>query len=81
MNPKDPDAEEKFKEIAEAFEVLSDDEKRSMYDRFGHEGLSGSNFRDFSGMGLDDLFSGLGIFDSLFKTVRREIEILDVLEV
>jgi molecular chaperone DnaJ len=66
MNPDDPAAEGKFKEVAEAFEVLSDNEKRSMYDRFGHDGLTGSSFRDFSGMGLDDLFSGLGIFDSLF---------------
>ena len=47
MNPEDPDAENKFKEAAEAFEVLSDSEKRSRYDRFGHEGLSGSSFRDF----------------------------------
>ena len=67
MNPEDPNAERKFKEVAEAFEILSDSEKRSMYDRFGHEGLSGSSFRDFSGTGLDDLFSGFGIFDDLFN--------------
>lgn len=67
MNPEDPDAENKFKETAEAFEVLSDSEKRSRYDRFGHEGLSGSSFRDFSGSGLNDIFSGFGIFDDLFS--------------
>jgi molecular chaperone DnaJ len=67
MNPEDPDAENKFKEVAEAFEVLSDSEKRSRYDRFGHEGLSGSSFRDFSGSGLNDIFSGFGIFDDLFS--------------
>ena len=67
MNPEDPDAENKFKEAAEAFEILSDSEKRRRYDDYGHEGLSGSPFRDFSGTGLDDLFSGFGIFDDLFS--------------
>ncbi len=67
MKPDDPNAEEKFKEAAEAFEVLSDKDKRATYDRFGHAGLSGSQFRDFSGMGFDDLFSGFGIFDDLFS--------------
>ncbi|MHA2217720.1 MAG: DnaJ domain-containing protein, partial [Candidatus Hodarchaeales archaeon] len=67
MNPEDPDAENKFKEVAEAFEALSDSEKRSRYDRFGHEGLSGASFRDFSGSGLNDIFSGFGIFDDLFS--------------
>jgi len=67
MNPEDPDAENKFKEAAEAFEILSDSEKRSMYDRFGHGGVSGSSFRDFSEMGADDLFGGGGIFGDLFN--------------
>ena len=67
MKPDDPNAEEKFKEAAEAFEVLSDKDKRATYDRFGHVGLSGTQFRDFSGMGFNDLFSGFGIFEDLFS--------------
>lgn len=68
-NPGDKAAEEKFKEAAEAYEVLSDSEKRSQYDRFGHAGLS-NNGRGFSGhgMNMDDIFSQFGdIFgDDLF---------------
>src|SRR3954466_14731266 len=44
VNKHDPEAEEKFKEAAEAYEVLSDDERRSVYDRYGHEGLRSSGF-------------------------------------
>lgn len=65
-NPDDPNAEEKFKEAAEAFDVLSDIDKRANYDRFGHAGLDGTAFRDFSGISLDDLFGGFGIFSDLF---------------
>jgi len=64
-NPGDKEAEERFKAAAEAYEVLSDQEKRGIYDRFGHEGLSGSGFKGFSG--FDDIFSSFGdIFENVF---------------
>lgn len=66
-NPGDAAAEEKFKEISEAYEVLSDDEKRRVYDRFGHEGLKGQGFGGFSGANVEDIFSQFGdIFGDLF---------------
>ncbi len=55
-NQDDPEAEAKFKEATEAYSVLSDGEKRSAYDRFGHAGLGGGGF-DFSGAGMGDIFS------------------------
>ncbi len=55
-NQDDPEAEAKFKEATEAYSVLSDGEKRSAYDRFGHAGLGGAGF-DFSGAGMGDIFS------------------------
>ena len=65
---KEPDAEEKFKEINEAYQVLSDSTKRAQYDRFGHAGVNGSGFdRPFDGF---DVFGGFGdIFDSFFGDV------------
>ncbi|NMA94864.1 MAG: molecular chaperone DnaJ [Clostridiales bacterium] len=64
LNPNDPKAEEKFKEASEAYQVLSDPEKRSSYDRFGHsgadgQGFGGFDFSDFGFGGLDDLFGDL----------------------
>jgi molecular chaperone DnaJ len=71
-NPGDPHAEEKFKEAAEAYGVLSDEEKRSRYDRHGHSGISGmggfdpSQFADFGDI-LGDLFG----FGDIFGSGRR----------
>jgi len=62
-NKNDPEAEARFKEAAEAYEVLSDPEKRQRYDRYGHRGLSGASLHDFSHMGVEDIFS---MFDDIF---------------
>ena len=71
-NPGDKETEEKFKEAAEAYEVLSDADKRARYDRFGHAGMSGAGGGGFSGEGMtmDDIFAQFGdIFgDSAFGT-------------
>lgn len=54
---KEPGADEKFKELAEAYEVLSDDSKRSQYDQFGHEGPSQGGFGGSGFGGFEDIFS------------------------
>jgi molecular chaperone DnaJ len=78
-NPGDKSAEEKFKEAAESYEVLSDEDKRAQYDRYGHAGMSNNGRGGFSGgnMNMDDIFSQFGdvfgddIFGSFFGGGRR----------
>ncbi|HYG15069.1 MAG TPA: DnaJ domain-containing protein, partial [Bacteroidia bacterium] len=62
-NPNNPEAEDKFKEAAEAYEVLSDQNKRSQYDQFGHAGMGnrgGYSRGGGGGMSMDDIFSQFG---------------------
>ena len=70
-NPDDKTAEEKFKEAAEAYEVLRDSQKRSLYDQYGHAGLENTGFHGFGG--FEDIFSSFGdIFEDFFGfTTRR----------
>jgi len=85
-NQGDAEAEEKFKQAAEAYEVLSDPQKRAQYDRFGHQGLSGAGMRDFSHMGVEDIFS---IFSDIFgggfgsgrRTTARGVDLQTEVEV
>jgi len=64
-NPGDKKSEDRFKEAAEAYEVLSDKQKREIYDNYGHEGLNSTGFRGFNG--FEDVFSHFGnIFDDVF---------------
>jgi len=66
-NPGDKDAEEKFKEAAEAYEVLSNSQKKQKYDQFGHAGLGNQAGGFGGGMSMDDIFSNFGdIFDGMF---------------
>ncbi len=66
-NPGDKEAEEKFKEAAEAYDVLSNPDKKARYDQFGHAGLDGAGGNGGQGMSMDDIFSSFGsIFGDLF---------------
>ena len=71
-NPDNKEAEDKFKEAAEAYSVLSDDNKRSQYDQFGHAGVNASSRQGFSGgMNVEDIFNsvfggGAGGFSDIF---------------
>jgi molecular chaperone DnaJ len=74
-NPGDEEAPRRFKECAEAYEVLSDAEKRQRYDRYGHAGMNGSAFHDFRSTedimsAFSDIFGG-GLFGDLFGQQRR----------
>jgi molecular chaperone DnaJ len=71
VNKHDPEAEDKFKEAAEAYEILSDAERRATYDRYGHDGLRSGGFSpNFEGFGsITDLFDAF--FGSAFGTAAR----------
>ena len=66
---KEPDAEKKFKEISEAYAVLSDDSKRSQYDTFGPEGFHGRYSQEdiFRGFNFEDIFRDMGFGGSIFE--------------
>ena len=69
-NPGDRSAEEKFKNLSEAYQVLADIEKRQLYDLYGHAGLAGLDMGGFGG--FDDIFSGFGeVFEDFFGFGRR----------
>ena len=68
-NPGDKEAEEKFKEAAEAYDVLSDAQKRQRYDQFGHAGMGGASGFGGAGMSMEDIFSQFGdIFGGSFSS-------------
>jgi molecular chaperone DnaJ len=70
-NQNDKNAEEKFKEAAEAYEVLSNQQKRTQYDNFGHAGMGASGFSS-GGMDMEDIFAHFGnIFGGHFRNERQ----------
>jgi molecular chaperone DnaJ len=74
-NPDDKSAEDKFKEAAEAYEILSNDDKRANYDKFGHAGIRGGQqgFSDINDIfsHFSDIFGGASIFDDFFGGGQR----------
>lgn len=74
-NPNDRNAEERFKEAAEAYAVLSDPQKRAAYDRYGHQGVNGGGFQGFDENtfgGLEDILGDLFGFGDLFGRSGRQ---------
>ncbi|HTX18538.1 MAG TPA: molecular chaperone DnaJ [Bacteroidota bacterium] len=75
-NPNNKDAEDKFKEAAEAYEALSDPAKRQRFDQYGHEGMKGTDFHTYSD--INDIFSSFGdifggsVFDDVFSGGRQQ---------
>lgn len=75
-NPGDKSAEEKFKEAAEAYDVLSDEQKKARYDRYGHAGMDQGGGAGFQGMDMDEILRRFGfdtgdIFGDIFGGGRR----------
>jgi molecular chaperone DnaJ len=68
---KEPDAEEKFKEISEAYAVLSDPQKKQQYDAYGHAGISGAYSQEdiFRGANFQDIFRDMGFGDDIFSRI------------
>ncbi|MCW4049558.1 MAG: molecular chaperone DnaJ [Candidatus Bathyarchaeota archaeon] len=68
---KEPDAEEKFKEISEAYAILSDPQKKQQYDRFGHAGINGRYSAEdiFRGANFSDIFREMGLGDDIFSRI------------
>lgn len=70
VNPGDPEAESRFKELGEAYQALNDPQKRAVYDQFGHDGLNGGGFGGGGGFGFEDFGFG-DIFDAFFGRSTR----------
>ena len=73
-NPGDKEAEEKFKEAAEAYDVLSNEEKRRRYDQFGHAGM-GAGAGGFSGggMSMEDIFSTSATYSAVSEALAASV--------